>query len=191
MTSRVTLSCWLRGYTAQNMLATFEKLLWQFPFSRLRPWARLTIYAVGYAEAPIEEHLFENEATAADIIGACRDYENADCAYELKTYWELWRLDGGNWKLAPAPVTMTCYAPLFPSEMGEQLRVDFGPEDQFLPPGADAAARRAASSNIQSLLTLADAVQHTVRLDKRLLWSEDGENLAERLQVSLADGRSN
>ena len=194
MADRVTLSCWVRGYTAQNMLANFEKLLWRFPFSRLRPLARLTIYAVDYSESPIDEHVFEGEVTAADIVDACGEFQNSDCAYELEAYWELWRYEDEQWTLAPATVLLTCYAPLFPSEMGEQLRIDFGAEDQFLPPEDDAPALRAVKSNVQSLLRFAEDVGEAVPLEKRLLWSEDGDNLAERLQEALAedgDSRSN
>lgn len=186
MANRVTLSYWVSSYTAGNMLANFEKALWRFPFSRLAGQARLTIYAVDYSEAPIEEQVFGPDADAADLIEACREFAHEDCAFELEAAWDLWQLEQGEMQLRPSRVLITCYAPEFPSELGENLRVDLGPEELYLPPDDDDGMwLRAIQSNVRSVLHLAQDWGETLKLDRRLLWSEEGDNLAERLQAAL------
>lgn len=187
MANRVTLSCWVSGYTAENMLVNFEKALWRFPFSRLAGLAQLTIYAVDYSEAPVEEEVFGADSDAADIIEACREFAHPDCAFELEAAWDLWQLVDGEMQLRPSRVLITCFAPEFPSDIGENLRVDLGPEDLYLPPEDDDGMwLRAIQSNIRSVLHLAEDWGETLKLDRRLLWSEEGDNLAERLHAALA-----
>ncbi len=187
MANRVTLSCWVSNYTADNMLENFEKALWRFPFSRLAGQARLTIYAVEYSEAPIEEQVFGADSDAGEIVEACREFAHADCAFEVEAAWDLWQLEEDEMQLRPSRVLISCFAPEFPSESGENLRVDLGPEELYLPPDDDDGMwLRAIQSNVRSVLHLAGDWGGTLKLDRRLLWSEEGENLAERLQASLA-----
>jgi hypothetical protein len=188
MTNRVILSCWIRGFTEHNLLANFEKALWRFPFSRLAPRAHLTVRAVDYAESPVDECLLEAGTDAATIIDACRDFLHADCAFEVDAFWDLWQESDGDWTLQPSPVRITCYAPLFPSELGEQLRLELGADSLFLPsPDDEAPPLRAIQSNIRSVLRLASDLEQALALEKRLLWAEDGENLAERLTKALEE----
>lgn len=184
MPNRVTLSYLIHNYAADNMLAHFEKALWRFPFSRLTAQARLTIYAVDYSEAPVEEQVFGANTGAPEIIEACREFAHDDCAFELEAAWDLWQLHDGEMQLRPSRVLITCYAPEFPSELGENLRVDLGPEELYLPPDDDDGTwLRAIHSNVRSVLHLAQDWEETLKVDRRLLWSEEGDNLAERLQA--------
>jgi hypothetical protein len=186
MADRVTLSLWLRGYTELNMLHSFERVLRRFPFSRLSEGGgRITIYAVDYSEAPIAERIFAEDFSWQEVLAFCQGFTHADCAYELETWWDLWASADDDWELRPAKVTLTCYGPAFPSELGEQLRIDLGFEDQYLPPETDAPSLRATQSNIRSVLHLAEDLGKSLPIEKRLLWSEEGENLAERLQAAV------
>lgn len=183
---RVYFSAWLRGFTQFNMLISLEKILKLIPFSRLRPEANLTVLAVNYSEPPVFERRFDFIPDAADLVGFCRDFNNPDCAYALETFWDLLvRNESGEWKLLPAPLTVTCYAPLFESEFGEQLLIDFGPDSQFVPEDDDRAGLVSVQSNIRSLLHLTTDIAKHAALDKKTLWSESGENLAARLEETL------
>lgn len=183
---RVYFSAWLRGFTQHNMLASFEKAVKLVPFSRLRPGAVLTVRAVSYTEPPLIEHRFDVKPDAAEVIALCREFDNADCAYQLDTFWDLLAQDdAGEWKLQPAPISLTCYAPLFESDLGEQILIDFGLDSNFLP-GRDSRSELVAiQSNIRSLLHLSTDVGKNLPLEKKTIWSESGENLAERLLGAL------
>ncbi len=186
---RIYFSVWLRGYTQHNMQASFEKLLKLVPFSRLRPEATVTVLAVNYAEPPLFERRLDTAPDPAEVIAMCREFDNPDCAYQLETYWDLWSRDeaSGEWKLAPAPLSITCYAPVFESELGEQFLSDFGADSRLLPEGDSGAELMAIRSNIRSLLHLTADAAKNMAVDKKTLWSETGENLAARLAATLSD----
>lgn len=185
---RVYFSAWLRGFTQHNMMASFEKALKLVPVSRLRPEAVLTVHAVSYAEPPLMERRFDAKPEPAEVIAYCREFDNPDCAYQLETYWDLLtRDDAGEWKLQPAPISLTCYAPLFESDLGEQFLFDFGPDTRFLPEGDTGADLMSVQSNIRSLLHLTADVAKNLPIEKKTLWSESGDNLAARLVEALGE----
>ncbi len=185
MTDRLYLSYWLRGFTEHNMLRHFEALLGKFPFSRLWPRILLRIYAVEISEPPLLERLFAGPEHLGALLDAAREFHHQDCAYELEAAWDIWRYEG-EWRLRPAPVLLTCYAPLFPSELGEQLRLDFGPDTQFLPQPEVAGSLVPIRHNIRGLLHLVEDLDATLAVEKRQLWSESGGNFAERLRVAVS-----
>jgi len=187
--NRIYFSVWLRGYTQHNMLASFEKLLKLVPFSRLRPEATITVLAVNYVEPPLFQKRLDTAPDPAEVIAICREFDNPDCAYQLETYWDLWfrNEQTGEWKLGPTMLSITCYAPVFESELGEQMLIDFGVDSRFLPEGDSAAELMAVRSNVRSLLHLTtDAAKH-LAMEKKTLWSETGDNLAARLAATLLD----
>ncbi|MCC6537039.1 MAG: hypothetical protein IT162_05785 [Bryobacterales bacterium] len=171
------------------MLASFEKLLKLAPYSRLRPEATVTVLAVSYAEPPLMEKRLDTAPDPAEVIAICREFDNPDCAYQLDTYWDLWSRDEqtGEWKLGPASLCITCYAPMFESELGEQLLIDFGLDSRFLPEGDTGAELMAVRSNVRSLLHLTTDAAKNLAVEKKTLWSESGENLAARLAATLSD----
>ena len=184
---RIYFSAWLRGFTQHNMHVTFEKMLRLVPYSRLRPDAMLTIHAVSYNEPTLLEHRFDHQPEPAELIALSREYDNTDCAYQLETFWDLLSRDGtGEWKLQPVPLSLTCYAPLFESGLGEQVLIDFGVDTLFLPQAGTPDELLAIQSNIRSLLHLTADVTKSLPVEKKALWSESGENLAARLEASLS-----
>ncbi len=211
MADQLYLSYWIRGFTERNMLDQLETALRRFPFSRLAPGLALRIFALEFAQPPVLERSFAEPADIDEIIPAAGEFLQGDCAYQVDGAWDLWQWDR-EWELRPAAVSLVCYGPAFSSERGEQLRIEFGPEFHFLPAERPAgrphsasggsAARRLAEetvtasfptqssarsltpirSNIRSLLHLAGDLDQAFRVEKRLLWSESGENLAGRLE---------
>jgi hypothetical protein len=185
MADRIYLSYWLRGFTEYNMLATFEKAPRKFPYSRMKPDVIIRSFAIDLNEPPQLEHRFEEAADPLSFIQLFREFEHADCAYQVQAWWDLWRFDA-DWSLSPLPVTITLFGPMFPSDLGEQLLFEFGLDSQFIPDPSTGPNLTPVRSNIRSLLHLDEDLRKTLPVERRMLWSESGESLAERLQATLA-----
>jgi hypothetical protein len=188
MADRLYLSYWLNGFTEANMLRHYEKILSLFPFSRLaRSASVLRIHAVEYAEPVLAEQAFDSPPEVDLILRSAKQFRHADCAYHLETWWDLWTLDEGDWKLAPAPASIVCFAPDFERDGDEQIRIDCGIDAQFLPDREAPEGLRMSESNIKSLLKLAHDLDNALTSSRRRLWTETGENFAERLQRALEE----
>ena len=129
-----------------------------------------------------------------------------DYAYEFQIGWNLWELVASAspqadpaegldapWVRAPRLVRVTAYGPLFDDgayEADGHIRVDFGPDGPFLEEGVefDSAAARHVEENVRQLVTLTSAIEKASGATARLLWSELGESLAERLASRLGVG---
>ncbi len=186
MSDRLYLSCWVRGFNEVSMLRHFEKLLGVFPLSKLaKRGPVLRIYAIDRAEPPLMEREFPPGVEVKVMIEAAREFVHGDCCAEIDASWDLWQFNG-EWKLAPAPVTLLCIGPGFENEIGDHLRIEFGPDARFLPmPGVEGSLRM-GQSNLRSLLHLVTEVERVLPLEKRQLWSESGANFADLLAETIA-----
>jgi hypothetical protein len=134
-----------------------------------------------------------------------------DYAYEFQIGWSLWELETpGNagpsttlrsaqddssalearWVREPRLVRVTGYGPLFDEgayEADGHIRIDFGPDGPFLEEGVelDSVAARHIEENVRQLVELTAAVEKASGATARLLWSELGESLAQRLALRL------
>jgi len=138
-----------------------------------------------------------------------------DYAYEFQIGWSLWELENphGNagpstsathaafaqddnalfdprWAREPRLVRVTGYGPLFDEGAYEQdghIRVDFGSDVPFLEEDLelDSVAARHVEENVRQLVGLTTAVEKGSGATARLLWSELGESLAQRLAARL------
>jgi hypothetical protein len=187
MPDQLHLSFWLKRSAEDAVLSQFEELLRRFPFSHLRPGiGALCIYAIDYSEPTLVEHAFTEEVDAGAVLEMCREFESADCAYVVEGWWELWRYQQ-DWQLKPAPVTLTCFGPEFDNEMGDHLRVVLGAEYDFLPqPGVPQGAQK-AQSNLAGLVRLAREMSAALPVERMSLWSDSGENFADRFDEALAE----
>lgn len=191
MADQLYVSYWIRGFNQSNMARHFEKLLQLFPFS-VQPQGRsvLQIQAVDLTEPPVAELAFEPPVPLQEVMGTAKEFESADSSYGLETWWDLWQYDT-SWKLAPARVTLRCFGPAFEDGFGdkafsEDLRIEFGIDAHFLPQPHLENHLAKTQSNIKGLLRLVHALDDGLPVEKRQLWSESGENFAERLQEALA-----
>ena len=185
MSDRVSLSLWLRGFTAHNMFRHFGKVLEKFPYSRLSPEACLRVYAIEFQEPPLVERYFEQDAEANAVIQAAKEFAHEDCAYQLDCFWDLWQFDG-EWALRPSPVSIICFAPLFENGYGEHIRLELGDERMYVPE-ASLKAATPVRSNVRSVLHLASDMDETLAVERRAIWTETGENLADRLKELITD----
>lgn len=189
MADQLYLSYQVHGFTAQNMVRHFEKLLRLFPYSRLhRAGATLRVHAISTTEPPLVEELFEQVPEGLDrVIAAVREFTAPDCGAFLDTAWDVWQFDAGDWSLAPSRVTLACFGPGFENEPEENLRVDFGIDTHFLPQPGLPEYLFMARSNVRSLLHLVHELDRAFPSNVRRLWTESGENFAARLQAALED----
>jgi hypothetical protein len=138
-----------------------------------------------------------------------------DYAYEFQIGWSLWEFEaapdhadsstwvasatsaqkdraalGARWVRQPRLVRVTGYGPLFDDgayEADGHIRIDFGPDGPFLEEGVelDSVAARRVEENVRQLVDLTAAVEKASGATARLLWSELGESLAQRLALRL------
>ncbi|MGA2217639.1 MAG: hypothetical protein ABSG51_06110, partial [Terracidiphilus sp.] len=99
----------------------------------------------------------------------------------------------GRWVRELRLVRVTGYGPLFDEgayEADGHIRVDFGSDAPFLDEWEEdaelnATAARHVEENVRQLVELASAVETGSGATARLLWSELGESLAQRLATRL------
>jgi hypothetical protein len=160
-------------------------MLERFPFSKLaKRGPVLRVYAIAHSEPPLLEREFLPDAEPAAILEAAREFMQPDCACEIDTFWDLWQY-GGEWKLLPAPVMLACFGRAFENELGDHLRIEFGPDALFLPMPDIEGGLRMSQSNLKSLLHLVGDLERALHLERRQVWSESGANFAEVLNQAL------
>lgn len=186
MADLLYLSYWLRGFNEANMLRRMAAVIDKFPFSGTAAGVTaLRIHALEFAEPPLFETYYPSPVDAATILTAASEFRAADCAYLASGYWDLWQWQE-QWKLTPSPVQFYCFGPSFDNDLGDHLRVELGLDATFLPvDGAPAAAGR-AKSNVQSVLHLAKDLDRLLPVDRRHIWTEAGDDFAQRFQESLS-----
>lgn len=176
------------------------------------PFARVhaaSTYPINWTETPTYQRIYVNDSRAADtpdtagsIIESAVAEATAelhdDTAYEFEMRWALWTPDvdaaeeglDTNWKLEPSKVRIIGFGPGFDDgsfEQNGQIRVDFGLdapwvlEDEIV--NVDAAKR--IQQNVEKLLAFTLSVEKHCGISSRLLWTESGEPLAEKLIARL------
>jgi hypothetical protein len=211
MADQLFLSYWLRNYNESTMLRNYEKLLKLFPFSLLAQQAStFKIMAVDASEPVVAEIPYPPPVPIDAVLAVAKDFQNADSCYRLETWWDLWQFDG-EWKVAPARVALCCFGPEFnqsPSSLADALEtpltpvvasphpgedaaigcaleIEFGIDANFLPQPDLPDSPRMIESNIKSLLKLVHDLDDSLPVETRRLWSESGENFAEKLHQAL------
>ncbi|HEY1894728.1 MAG TPA: hypothetical protein VGG62_00595 [Terracidiphilus sp.] len=97
------------------------------------------------------------------------------------------------WARGTRLVRVTGFGPLFDEGAYEQeghIRIDFGSDTPFLEEEAelDSVAARHIEVNVRQLVDLTASVEKASGATARLLWSELGESLAQRLAARLGRG---
>jgi hypothetical protein len=207
MADQLYLSYWLRNVNESSLLRHYEKLLRLFPFSQLTTQAStLKVIAVDYNEPVLVEIPYAPPVPVDAILAICRDFQNTDCCFRLETWWDLWHFTD-DWKLDPTRVVLSCFGPDFdqgpagfqasqpgavtefpgPIETGTNcaIEIEFGIDANFLPQPELPNSPSMVQSNIKSLLKLVHDLDDALPVEKRLLWSESGENFSEKLHQAL------
>ena len=158
-----------------------------------------TVWPVSWSESPVFQRVYghgERGAEARQAVEDALELLHEDYAYEFQIGWSLWEFEPGRagldarWVKQPRLVRVTGYGPLFDEGAYEQdghIRVDFGSDAPFLDEEIelDATAARYVEENVRQLIELTTAIEKESGATARLLWSELGESLAQRLAARL------
>jgi hypothetical protein len=161
-----------------------------------------TVWPVNWSESPVFQRVYgrgERGVEPKQAVEDALELLHDDYAYEFQIGWSLWELEPGavgldpKWVRSPRLTRVTGFGPLFDEGTYEQeghIRIDFGSDAPFLEEDADLDAIAAAhvEQNVRQLVELTIAVEKGSGATARVLWSELGESLAQRLAARLGMG---
>jgi|GEM_PF-175553 len=164
--------------------------LWELEIENAGPSTRRPAAAGGLAQDDSQEigARDDNQEIGAqddDLITGAED-DNSKSDIQDDEYL-------GRWARGPRLVRVTGYGPLFDEGTYEQdghIRIDFGSDAPFLEEDVDLSevGARHVAENVRQLVELTAGVEKASGATARLLWSELGESLAQRLAARLGMG---
>jgi len=210
MADQLYLSLWFPNFRFDTLPATLVSVMRQFAtISGDKRVAAAAVYPISFTEAPSYQRIYVNddrsEDTSASIIenavAEATEQLHDDMAYELEMRWKLWTPETGMnqvtesaaldtlWKLQPSTVRILGFGPQFDDASFEQnghIRIDFGLDTPWLAETLedeelDAAATKHIQQNVEMLLAFTLLVEKNCGISSRLLWTESGEPLAQKL----------
>jgi hypothetical protein len=161
------------------------------------------VYPISWNEAPVYQRIYEEEygdaAQPEAAVANAMEMLHEDYAYEFEVKWDLWVLETGGgpdwsldtiWRQEPRALRVTGFGPDFDEGSYEQnghIRIDFGTDAPFLQEDVTLEPETAThvQQNVQKLIDVTQAIQNNLAVSSRLLWSESGESLAEKLVARL------
>jgi hypothetical protein len=158
----------------------------------------VTVWPISWTESPVFQRVYgwgERGAEPRLAVEEALELLHDDYAYEFQIGWSLWELETPEsleprWVREPRLVRVTGYGPLFDEgafEADGHIRIDFGTDAPFLEEELelDSIGARHVEENVRQLVELTAAVEKASGATARLLWSELGESLAQRLAARL------
>jgi hypothetical protein len=159
---------------------------------------------LGWNESPVFQRIFVNDdrseasddSLAQNAVAEATEQLHDDTAYEFEVKWQLWQpkpaVEGfdATWQLEPATVKITGFGPEFDDATFEQnghIRVDFGLDTPWVQDenDLDDDGKKRLAQNVEILLAFTLSVEKHCGISSRLLWTESGEPLAEKLIARL------
>jgi hypothetical protein len=214
MADQLYLSLWFPNFRFDSLPATTVGVLRQFArVSGLPRVAAAAAYPVNFSEPPVYQRVYvldkraeEGADTSASIIenavAEATELLHEDSAYEFEMKWQLWTWEEGvggfdsTWRRVPSTVKVLAFGPEFDDATYEQnghIRVDFGLDTPWIfdedelweDEDARADAAKYIKENVEMLLAFTLSVEKHCGISSRLLWTESGEPLAEKLVARL------
>ncbi|WP_263365114.1 hypothetical protein [Edaphobacter bradus] len=214
MADQLYLSLWFPNFRLETLRIVLASVMRQFAaISGEKRVSAATVYALSFNEAPVYQRIYVNDdrAQASDAslienaVPEATEQLHDDMAYEFEMKWNLWAPAPANgpageaaldtlWRPTPTTVRIIGFGPRFDHAAYEQnghVRVDFGLDtpwvmDDTLEEGElDAEARQHIQQNVEMLLAFTLLVEKKSNISSRLLWTESGEPLAEKLIARL------
>ena len=201
MADQLYLSLWYANFRFAELPVALAKVMRQFAAVSGNEQVRAaTVYPLGWTESPVFQWVHSDkdapeQASIEYAIAGAMEMLHEDYAYEFEMTWELWVADAAGgldaaWKREPRVVRITGFGPEFDEglfEQNGQIRIDVGSDTPFLQEEVelDQAGAGYVKENVQKLVDLTTAVHENAGAATRLLWSESGENLAQKLIARL------
>lgn len=200
MSDQIYLSLWFSNFRLDAVPTALVSVLRQFStIGSSSLVSAATVYPLTWNEPPVYQRIYtddEAEDAAPELaVSEATELLHDDYAYEFEVKWDLWVAETGAgldpvWKKEMRVVRVVGFGPQFDEGAYEQnghVRVDFGPDTPFLHEELDLSIETAArvKENVKMLVDLTNAVQENCGISSRLLWSESGETLAQKLLARL------
>lgn len=159
----------------------------------------VTVWPVSWSEQAVFQMVHghgERGIEPRQAVEEAMEILHEDYAYEFQIGWSLWEAEPSGagldtrWSREERLVRVTGFGPLFEEGSYEQdghIRIDFGSDAAFLDEDIelDSTAARHVEENVRQLVELTVALEKESGATARLLWSELGESLAQRLAARL------
>ena len=195
MADRLYLSLWFPNFRLPALAPALVSVLQQFA-ARVHAAAA---YPISWNEPPFYQRIYEaaeaQESALERAVAEALEILHDDFAYEFEVPWDLWVPEtvGGLdplWKQEPVMVRVVGFGPEFDEgayEQNGEIRVDFGLDTPFLLEelDLDEVGAEHVKRNVQRLVEVTNAIQEKCGISSRLLWSDSGENLAQKLIARL------
>ncbi len=210
MADQLYLSLWFPNLRFEGLPAAVVSVLRQFArISGLPRVAASAAYPVNFTEPPVYQRVYvldtraaEGEDTSDSIIenavAEATELLHEDTAYEFEMKWQLWGYEAGEggldgvWRRTASTVKVLAFGPEFDDatfEQNGQMRVDFGLDSAWVfdedevweDEEARGEAAKHIKENVEMLLAFTLSVEKHCGISSRLLWTESGEPLAEKL----------
>ena len=210
MADQLFLSLWFPNFRLDALPATMVSVMRQFAtISGDTRVAAASVYPISFTEAPTYQRIYVNDDRAEDTsgsviesaVGEATEQLHDDMAYEFEMRWKLWAPDLSTnqvtesaaldtlWKLQPSTVKILGFGPQFDDASFEQnghIRIDFGLDTPWLAETLedevlDEDATKHIQQNVEMLLAFTLSVEKNCGISSRLLWTESGEPLAQKL----------
>lgn len=193
MPDPVYLSLWFTDFSGPEMLPHAFSVMQQFPFSAQRPGVSyFALHPVSWNEATVLERRFPEGIDPGQATLLAAESVHDDFAYVFEAHWDLWTPDASEekWILEPAVVKFIVQGEEFDEgayrETGH-IEVDFGMDSYFLQPETALSEQTRAKirENVAKLVQFSTQVEKQSGSNRRLLWSESEESLAQKLIARL------
>jgi hypothetical protein len=215
MADQLYLSLWFPNFRFDSLPGALASVLRQFALiSGDKRVSTATVYPISFTESPVYQRIYVNDdrsqstedSIIENAVAEATEQLHDDMAYEFEMRWNLWRPEPTSgeaaldtlWKPQPATIKIIGFGPEFDQATYEQnghIRVDFGldtpwimdedGEDTNEPRTLDEEAQKHIQRNIEMLLAFTLSVEKNSGISSRLLWTESGEPLAEKLIARL------
>jgi hypothetical protein len=203
MADELYLSLWYPNFSTSSLGPALLGVMHQFALigvtgGRVPRVHAAAAYPISWNESPVYQRIYEEgepESAPQFAVPAALEMLQDDFAYEFEMSWELWTPESEDgldpvWRKQPTEVRIVAYGPEFDDgayEQNGQIRIDFGLDTPFLQEQVEIDPDGAAHirENVKLLVDFSNAIQKNCGISTRLLWSDSGESLAQKLIARL------
>ncbi len=201
MADQLYLSLWFPNFRLVALPSKLIAVLQEF--AKVSGNRRISVASsipLSWTESPVFQRVFvlddrsepSDDSLAINAVAEATQQLHDDMAYEFEVTWQLWQpepaVDGldPTWRQQPATVKVTGFGPEFDDAGFEQnghIRIDFGLDTPWVQEDEeiDASGARRIQQNVEKLLAFVLSVEKECGISSRLLWTESGEPLAQKL----------